>query len=1499
MASFTLPTSFVRGKNFHQIVSAPNGSVYIIGDDPDTNDTKIFKGNANDPTSFTQQTSSSLTRGAIKLVSSTQFALIGYNVAGMTANLEIQYYTISTDTLGTASVIAAIDSDTTYAFQEVRLDVDNNGDIHVFFRTYDAAMGNSFETVNYVNNVGGSWNSVVVVAGAPTTSRCYPEFFQVSPSTNIPILAYSRLGGGDRLGVGNAVNATSFTFTDESINSLWSASNNFQNAIAVDPNSNIYVGYGNDWWFWDDSTDISNDANWSRQQGMYDVAQRANSNGIFRNGNLILALSYKKQWGAPNYWAYLSYFSKRTGIWSEIGRAQLTDEFIPFADIPEIQRPLGGNQIYFDGSQTTESSGIYDAFPVVFNDGTDDRFESYDLKLYELVWEQDHGLVYNTDQPALNWRGYHLNSGDNAWTVNFISSTLKLELDETNHDSQYKIFGTEDTATTTHRAVGQLIGTQASVYTISCIALYMRKVGSPVGTMRVTVDYQTSQSNSTGEWESVCINAADIPTTWGWVYFPFDNHEQVAIPTVSTPFIVAEFWGGDAEGTTNYLEVGADSTGGYTPGTAYDYASDGGRWDAISGVDLLFKIFELGTSQLSRNSATHSGFENITTPADTHPFNTDDNIRFTVQAADALSNGFYLVEIYDSAWTAGWRDATLIEINAPTGDVLVVQDASHGHTAETPTLVQNYELSFYSKTLIDSETSFDNTTVYSFSPGLSTQRLAQSFTGDGNIIHGVMFKMTRIGDPGTITVELKAHSGTFGSNTSEPTGPALATMSFDASEKLIINTLYEVDLFFDTPFTSVNGTNYFIELSCTGDATNYGRVNKSIGNVHPGILQQFDGVDWTSTFSFDAYFEVFTSTPLTNGQNNHGHTAPNLVLEQASTLAVQEASHTHTADNTVLVQNFTLTVQDASHSHTAENVVLTQASTLTVQETSHTHTAENVALTQANTLAIQEASHTHTADNVVLETVITLTVQDASHTHTADNVLLTQANTLVVQESSHNHTTENVALTQASNLTVQEASHTHTADNVTLTQANTLAVQEASHNHTVDNVSLIQANTLVVQETSHNHTADNAVLTQANTLAVNDSNHTHTADQPALTQANTLTVQEASHTHTADNLTLELTITLVVQDASHTHTAENVALTQANTLTVADSSHTHTADNVTLIPAYTLVVQEASHSHTAENVTLTQANTLVVQEASHTHTAENVDLVQNFTLTVQETSHTHTADSPNLIQANTLSVQEASHAHTAENVALTQANTLTVQEASHNHTADNVDLTTAVTLVVQDASHTHTADNADLVQANTLVVQEASHNHTAENVSLSQAYNLVVQDASHGHSAENIVLSQNNTLVVEESSHGHTADSTNLIQANILDVQEANHNHTTENVVLSQGNTLIVQDSSHNHLADNVVLIQNNVLVVQESSHNHTADSPVLIIDAITLIVEDAIHGHTTDAVILDFQEIVPGEIISLNSPILDELYMWSLVTAEIPLHSYVDEEPPLNRFTK
>lgn len=111
----------------------------------------------------------------------------------------------------------------------------------------------------------------------------------------------------------------------------------------------------------------------------------------------------------------------------------------------------------------------------------------------------------------------------------------------------------------------------------------------------------------------------------------------------------------------------------------------------------------------------------------------------------------------------------------------------------------------------------------------------QSFQGNGSYIAGAFFygiTQTFAGSSSTLTFNIYAHTGTFGS-TGKPTGSPLATITTDNS---IIQSTTDFTYgygYFDIPYKTTVGTNYYFTIAYSGSQGLYLGLNSGNTNI-PG-----------------------------------------------------------------------------------------------------------------------------------------------------------------------------------------------------------------------------------------------------------------------------------------------------------------------------------------------------------------------------------------------------------------------------------------------------------------------------------------------------------------------------------------------------------------------------------------------------------------------------------------------------------------------------------------
>ena len=156
-------------------------------------------------------------------------------------------------------------------------------------------------------------------------------------------------------------------------------------------------------------------------------------------------------------------------------------------------------------------------------------------------------------------------------------------------------------------------------------------------------------------------------------------------------------------------------------------------------------------------------------------------------------------------------------------------------------------------------------------------RQAQSFMGAGQKLKRIGVQLSKDGTPtatGNITCHLYAHTGTFNSGSSAPTGTALTSSSTiivatSLPDGLAARQMYYFD--FDETFTMVDGTPYFLVVQASGFGNASNRAAVGADTSSPGgngVKSQFASAAWGTNTAIDLVYEVYGpsgSTVLANG----------------------------------------------------------------------------------------------------------------------------------------------------------------------------------------------------------------------------------------------------------------------------------------------------------------------------------------------------------------------------------------------------------------------------------------------------------------------------------------------------------------------------------------------------------------------------------------------------------------------------------------------------------
>jgi lipopolysaccharide export system protein LptA len=147
--------------------------------------------------------------------------------------------------------------------------------------------------------------------------------------------------------------------------------------------------------------------------------------------------------------------------------------------------------------------------------------------------------------------------------------------------------------------------------------------------------------------------------------------------------------------TTPVVTSPFDNAESATATPSFDFSASDPQADSLT-YEISWSTLPTFTSSTTRTSNTHAGFSNLTTPADTTPFNSGESMRFTVEGADALTNGttyFYRVRAKDPTgandWSF-WSDTRSLTVDTSITVATWFQTANGQFDTDTLTSMYSY-----------------------------------------------------------------------------------------------------------------------------------------------------------------------------------------------------------------------------------------------------------------------------------------------------------------------------------------------------------------------------------------------------------------------------------------------------------------------------------------------------------------------------------------------------------------------------------------------------------------------------------------------------------------------------------------------------------------------------------------------------------------------------------------------------------------------------------------
>ena len=278
--------------------------------------------------------------------------------------------------------------------------------------------------------------------------------------------------------------------------------------------------------------------------------------------------------------------------------------------------------------------------------------------------------------------------------------------------------------------------------------------------------------------------------------------------------------------------------------------------------------------------------------------------------------------------TSGYRPALVVEYEEggePTE--LVVQDATHAHTASAPNLIEH-------KTLVVQGTS-----------------------------HGQSVTSPVLAQAHTLVVDSTSHAQAVDAPTllQDHTLNIADASHGQSTDALTLSQAHVLDVDSATHGHTADNVALSTCTSLVVNDTTHGHTASTPTLTQAHLLTVADGIHAQTADNID----LSGSAILTVQDAVHGHTTETPTITQAHTLAVADAGHAQSVDNLDLTQAHILAVQDAMHAQVSDEPTLVVATILLiVQDAVHGQSASTVMLIQAHTLVVASTIHAHMADNV-------------------------------------------------------------------------------------------------------------------------------------------------------------------------------------------------------------------------------------------------------------------------------------------------------------------------------------------------------------------------------------------------------------------------------------------------------------------------------------------------------------------------------------------------------
>lgn len=359
-------------------------------------------------------------------------------------------------------------------------------------------------------------------------------------------------------------------------------------------------------------------------------------------------------------------------------------------------------------------------------------------------------------------------------------------------------------------------------------------------------------------------------------------------------------------------------------------------------------------------------------------------------------------------------DSYLASIVGTATTVLTMQNASHAHTASSPTVTAHAVVAPASATHAHTTTSPSLSQRFTVAPASATH--AHTAASPSLTVHAVVAPDAASHAHTASSPSLTAHA---------VTSPASAAHAHTASSPSL--TAHAVV----APEPSVHGHT----AASPGLVAHAVTAPESAAHAHsvssPSLVQRHVVAPAAAMHDQDATSPSLSATSPAGTMNPdpsvHEHVASSPTLAQRSSVAVDNASHGQTATSPSLMLRFTAAPDSATIAHAATSPTVTPGSSLVPASGVHAHTATSPTLSQRHSLTPDAATHGQVATSPSLALRFAVSGSPSTHAHAATSPTVTPGVGLTPQSSVHAHVATSPSLSQKYSRTPASALHGHVA----------------------------------------------------------------------------------------------------------------------------------------------------------------------------------------------------------------------------------------------------------------------------------------------------------------------------------------------------------------------------------------------------------------------------------------------------------------------------------------